>query len=156
MVAEQFKHKACGRHLFLFRWQQRAKKMQPSMEIPLKAHQMYDSAYPVWRSGKRCQLYMTKLPPPGEFEGTRIDSRPYQPFSEKSFRKRFGSPPNLQMIQTTQHHGGRKSRSNTSLLAHTISDCCFTDRIKLFQCQTENDNHFVFGKCWLFWHLCPF
>ncbi|XP_064610713.1 uncharacterized protein LOC135474946 isoform X2 [Liolophura sinensis] len=106
MVAEQFKHKACGRHLFLFRWQQRAKKMQPSMEIPLMAHQMCDSAYPVWRSGKRCQLYMTKLPPPGEFEGTRIDSRPYQPFSEKSFRKRFGSPPNLQMIQTT-HHGSR-------------------------------------------------
>lgn len=52
-IAERFNFKSCGRHLFLFHWQQRAKKVTPPRNIPLKPHQRNDSLYPVWKRGPK-------------------------------------------------------------------------------------------------------
>lgn len=73
-IAAKFNHKSCERHLFLFRWQERAKRTKPSEEPDRMAHQFFDSAFPVWMKGQKCQLYMTNILPPGEYEGTRLDS----------------------------------------------------------------------------------
>ena len=73
-IAAKFGHKTCERHLFLFRWQERAKRSRPSAEPPLMAHQYFDSAFPVWKKGGRCQVYFMNILPPGEYEGTRLDS----------------------------------------------------------------------------------
>ena len=73
-IAAKFGHKTCERHLFLFRWQERAKRTKPSAEPPRMAHQYFDSAFPVWKKGGKCQLYFSNILPPGEFEGTRFDS----------------------------------------------------------------------------------
>ena len=51
-VASRFGHKGCERHLFLFRWQQRAKKIRPHVEHEMFAHQYFDSAFPVWLKGE--------------------------------------------------------------------------------------------------------
>ncbi|XP_013419849.1 uncharacterized protein LOC106180414 [Lingula anatina] len=70
-IATKFGHKGCERHLFLFRWQERAKKTKPSFQdIPLMAHQFFDSKFPVWLHGNHGQVYFQKILPPGEFEGT--------------------------------------------------------------------------------------
>lgn len=73
-IAAKFGHKTCERHLFLFRWQERAKRTRPSAEPPRMAHQYFDSAFPVWKKGGKCQMYFTNILPPGEFEGTRFGS----------------------------------------------------------------------------------
>lgn len=73
-IAAKFGHKTCERHLFLFRWQQRAKRTKPSAEHPRMAHQFFDSAFPVWKRGSKCQLYFMNILPPGEYEGTRFNS----------------------------------------------------------------------------------
>ncbi|WAR11434.1 ANR60-like protein [Mya arenaria] len=73
-IAASFGHKTCERHLFLFRWQQRAKRTKPSKEPARMAHQYYDSALPVWKKGGKCQLYFMNILPPGEYEGTRFGS----------------------------------------------------------------------------------
>ncbi|KAK3596887.1 hypothetical protein CHS0354_029074 [Potamilus streckersoni] len=73
-IAAKFGHKTCERHLFLFRWQERAKRTKPSEEPKRMAHQYFDSKFPVWIKGGQCQLYFTNILPPGEFEGTRFDS----------------------------------------------------------------------------------
>ncbi|KAH3772477.1 uncharacterized protein LOC127845705 isoform X2 [Dreissena polymorpha] len=73
-IAAKFGHKTCERHLFLFRWQERAKRTKPSAEPPLMAHQYYDSAFPVWKKGGKCQVYFMNILPPGEYEGTRFGS----------------------------------------------------------------------------------
>lgn len=73
-IAAQFGHKTCERHLFLFRWQERAKRTKPSAEPPRMAHQFYDSAFPVWKKGGKCQVYFMNILPPGEYEGTRFNS----------------------------------------------------------------------------------
>ena len=52
-IAERFGFKSCGRHLFLFHWQQRAKKVTPARSIPLMPHQKNDSLYPVWKRGQK-------------------------------------------------------------------------------------------------------
>ncbi|KAL5021775.1 hypothetical protein ScPMuIL_000930 [Solemya velum] len=75
-IAAKFGHKSCERHLFLFRWQQRAKRTKPSAEAPRMAHQYHDSAFPVWLAGNKCQLYLTNILPPGEYEGTSLGSPP--------------------------------------------------------------------------------
>ncbi|XP_076469945.1 uncharacterized protein LOC143300242 [Babylonia areolata] len=71
-IAERFGYKSCGRHLFLFHWQQRAKKVTPARNIPLKPHQKTDSLYPVWKRGGKAQLYVAQLDSPGEYEGTGL------------------------------------------------------------------------------------
>lgn len=71
-IAERFGFKSCGRHLFLFHWQQRAKKVTPARDIPRMQHQMNDSLYPVWKRGQRAQLYLAQQLPPGEFVGTNL------------------------------------------------------------------------------------
>ncbi|KAL8564600.1 hypothetical protein ACOMHN_032156 [Nucella lapillus] len=71
-IAERFGFKSCGRHLFLFHWQQRAKKVTPARNIPLKPHQRADSLYPVWKRGQKAQLYMAHLDTPGEYEGSGL------------------------------------------------------------------------------------
>lgn len=73
-IAATFGHKSCERHLFLFRWQQRAKRTRPSAEAPRMAHQYHDSAFPVWLAGDKCQLYLTNILPPGEYEGSGFGS----------------------------------------------------------------------------------
>ena len=73
-IAAKFGHKTCERHLFLFRWQQRAKRTKPSAEPNRMAHQFFDSKFPVWKKGGKCQLYFMNILPPGEYEGTRFDS----------------------------------------------------------------------------------
>lgn len=73
-IAAKFGHKTCERHLFLFRWQERAKRTRPSAEPPRMAHQYFDSAFPVWKKGGKCQMYFSNILPPGEFEGTRFGS----------------------------------------------------------------------------------
>ena len=40
----------------------------------MKAHQYFDSAFPVWKKGDQVQLYFANILPPGEFEGTRFNS----------------------------------------------------------------------------------
>ena len=40
----------------------------------MKAHQYFDSAFPVWKKGKQVQLYFANILPPGEYEGTRFNS----------------------------------------------------------------------------------
>lgn len=69
-VASRFGHKGCERHLFLFRWQQRAKQMHPQAPHEMFAHQYFDSAFPVWLKGRHAQVYYTKILPPTEFQGT--------------------------------------------------------------------------------------
>ncbi|XP_053402143.1 uncharacterized protein LOC128557808 isoform X2 [Mercenaria mercenaria] len=73
-IAARFGHKTCERHLFLFRWQERAKRTKPSAEPPKMAHQYFDSSFPVWKKGGRCQIYFMNILPPGEYEGTRFNS----------------------------------------------------------------------------------
>ncbi|KAK3086422.1 hypothetical protein FSP39_018250 [Pinctada imbricata] len=73
-IAAKFNHKSCERHLFLFRWQERAKRTRPSAQPKRMAHQFFDSAFPVWMSGPQSQLYFTNILPPDDFEGTRLDS----------------------------------------------------------------------------------
>ena len=73
-IAAKFNHKSCERHLFLFRWQERAKRTRPSTQPDRMAHQFFDSAFPVWMNGPQSQLYFTNILPPGVFEGTRLDS----------------------------------------------------------------------------------
>lgn len=73
-IAARFGHKTCERHLFLFRWQERAKRTKPSAEPPKMAHQYFDSAFPVWKHGNKCQIYFMNILPPGEYEGTRFNS----------------------------------------------------------------------------------
>ena len=89
-VAEKFGNKVCERHLFLFRWQQRAKQtLQNKLRIDRFAHQYFDSANPVWLKGKQAQIYLAQILPPGEFEGTSIDAplrRPKSMFVGSSSR----------------------------------------------------------------------
>lgn len=73
-IAAKFGHKTCERHLFLFRWQERAKRTKPCAPPPLMAHQYYDSAFPIWKKGHMSQMYLMNILPPGEFEGTRFNS----------------------------------------------------------------------------------
>ena len=40
----------------------------------MKAHQYFDSAFPVWKKGQQVQLYFASILPPGEYEGTRFNS----------------------------------------------------------------------------------
>jgi hypothetical protein len=71
-IASQFGHKACERHLFLFRWQQRAKQMASARPREMFAHQYFDSAFPVWLKGQHAQVYYTKILPPQEFQGSGL------------------------------------------------------------------------------------
>ena len=74
-VAETFGNKVCERHLFLFRWQQRAKQtLKNKMQVDMFAHQYFDSTNPVWFKGKHGQIYLTQILPPGEFEGTSFNA----------------------------------------------------------------------------------
>ncbi|XP_046558870.1 LOW QUALITY PROTEIN: uncharacterized protein LOC124267923 [Haliotis rubra] len=88
-IADKFGHKSCERHLFLFRWQQRAKKLRPSRQVPLKPHQYYDSKFPVWVEGGQCQLYLTNITPPEEFEGTALNSPAKRPHPGVVRRNQF-------------------------------------------------------------------
>jgi len=80
-IAAKFGHKSCERHLFLFRWQERAKRIQKSDDPDRMAHQYFDSAFPVWMKGGQCQLYFTNILPPGEYEGTGLCSPLKRPTS---------------------------------------------------------------------------
>ena len=71
-VASQFGHKGCERHLFLFRWQERAQTVKPNVEHEMFAHQYFDSAFPVWLKGQHGQIYYTNILPPGEYEGSQF------------------------------------------------------------------------------------
>lgn len=73
-TATYFDHKDSERHLFLFRWQQRAKESKPRMQHEMFAHQYYDSAFPVWLTGDRAQLYFMQILPASEFEGTSFSA----------------------------------------------------------------------------------
>ena len=85
-IANRFGHKDCERHLFLFRWQQRAKQTRAQVQHEMFAHQYFDSAFPVWLKGETAQIYFTKIMPPGEFEGTGI-SAPRRQVEERSSEK---------------------------------------------------------------------
>ncbi len=62
-IASKFNHKGCERQIFLFSWQQRAKKVTKVQEHPLFPHQCFDSAYPVWlKDFWRPQIYCAQLP----------------------------------------------------------------------------------------------
>ncbi|XP_052063178.1 uncharacterized protein LOC127702912 isoform X1 [Mytilus californianus] len=74
IAAKYNQDKTCERHLFLFRWQQRAKQTKKSAEPERMAHQFNDSAFPVWLKGQQCQLYFSNILPPSEYEGTRMNS----------------------------------------------------------------------------------
>ncbi|CAG5129212.1 unnamed protein product [Candidula unifasciata] len=73
-VSERFGHQICSRTLFQFQWQQRAKNLKPSKNIPLLAHQYFDSNLPVWKRGTSAQIYVSKILKPGEFEGTSLSA----------------------------------------------------------------------------------
>ena len=73
-TATYFDHKDSERHLFLFRWQQRAKESKPRMQHEMFAHQYYDSAFPVWLTGDQAQLYFMQILPASEFEGTSFSA----------------------------------------------------------------------------------
>ena len=73
-TATYFDHKDSERHLFLFRWQQRAKETKPRTQHEMFAHQYYDSALPVWLTGERSQLYFMQILPASEFEGTSFSA----------------------------------------------------------------------------------
>ncbi|XP_025115445.1 ankyrin repeat domain-containing protein 35-like isoform X1 [Pomacea canaliculata] len=73
-IAEHFGFKSCGRHLFLFHWQQRAKKVTPARNIPLMAHQKNDSLRPVWKHGQMGQIYLAQQLGPSEFAGTSLSA----------------------------------------------------------------------------------
>ena len=80
-IADKFGHKDCERHLFLFRWQERAKQTNSNFERERMAHQFYDSAFPVWLKGPKSQIYYTNILPPGEFEGSMFHSPMRRPLS---------------------------------------------------------------------------
>ena len=73
-TATYFDHKDSERHLFLFRWQQRAKETKPRTQHEMFAHQYYDSALPVWLTGEQSQLYFMQILPASEFEGTSFSA----------------------------------------------------------------------------------
>ncbi|CAL1532371.1 unnamed protein product [Lymnaea stagnalis] len=73
-IAERFGSKVCSRNLFQFQWQERAKRIKPSKNVPLFAHQYHDSSFPVWKRGKSAQIYVSKILKPGEFEGTALSA----------------------------------------------------------------------------------
>ncbi|KAK6185952.1 hypothetical protein SNE40_008079 [Patella caerulea] len=75
-IADKFGNKSCERHLFLFRWQQRAKKAAAPRKVPRMAHQYNDSKFPVWKDGRQAQMYLSNILPPGEFEGTALSAPP--------------------------------------------------------------------------------
>ena len=74
-IAGKFGHKGCERHLFLFRWQQRAKQIRAQVYVPMFAHQYHDSAFPVWFKGPYQQIYFRQILPPGEFDSSAINAR---------------------------------------------------------------------------------
>ncbi|CAH1780417.1 unnamed protein product [Owenia fusiformis] len=73
-ISNFFGHKGCERHLFLFRWQERAKQSRKKIGRPKMAHMHFDSAFPVWLSGKHGQIYMSEIMGPQEFQGTGFDA----------------------------------------------------------------------------------
>ena len=85
-AACRFDHKDCERHLFLFRWQQRAKHMKPQEVRELFAHQFHDSINPVWLKGNVAQVYYTQILPPGEFQGTGLGAPKRRGTSAQSSR----------------------------------------------------------------------
>ncbi|XP_046328632.2 ankyrin repeat, SAM and basic leucine zipper domain-containing protein 1-like isoform X1 [Haliotis rufescens] len=116
-IADKFGHKSCERHLFLFRWQQRAKKLRPSRQVPLKPHQYYDSKFPVWVEGGQCQLYLTNIAPPEEFEGTALNSPIKRPHPGVVRRNQFhlddtGDRPQVRISDNDEaqpaEHAGKK------------------------------------------------
>ncbi|KAJ8302991.1 hypothetical protein KUTeg_019387 [Tegillarca granosa] len=90
-IAAKFNHKSCERHLFLFRWQERAKRTNPSEEPDRMAHQFFDSAFPVWLKGGQCQMYYTNILPPGEFGGSRFNSPKRRPHTTAVTKERLHS-----------------------------------------------------------------
>ena len=74
-IAGKFGHKGCERHLFLFRWQQRAKQIRSQVYVPMFAHQYYDSSTPVWFKGPYQQIYFRQILPPGEYDGSGLNAR---------------------------------------------------------------------------------
>lgn len=97
-TAVKFGHKGCERHLFLFRWQQRAKQTEKSREIGLMAHQFYDSKFPVWLEGTQGQIYYTQILPPGEYEGSSFHAPKRRPRSAPKERENRNTDPDKVMV----------------------------------------------------------
>jgi len=132
-VAMRFGHKGCERHLFLFRWQQRAKQIKPAIEHELFAHQYFDSKLPVWFKGKHAQMYFTKILPPGEFEGTGLDAPRRKVADEQGDSQDHGdSDANTQSSTEGAPRVGGMSpiREETSSAGDSIDGVHFHDRGK--------------------------
>ena len=64
------------RHVFMFNWQLRAKKIVPKLSNQklVMMHQQFDSKYPTWFNGPYGTKYICSTLPPGEYSGTRINA----------------------------------------------------------------------------------
>jgi hypothetical protein len=60
IAAQYNQDKTCERHLFLFRWQQRAKQTKKSAEPKRMAHQFNDSAFPVCSFAASVYIHIEK------------------------------------------------------------------------------------------------
>lgn len=112
IAAKHNKDKTCERHLFLFRWQQRAKQTKKSAEPKRMAHQFNDSAFPVWLKGDKCQMYFTNILPPSEYEGTRLNSprrktHPLQQTKERLYGSREGQEEEYEVIEPEDEEDGK-------------------------------------------------
>ena len=73
-VAKQYGFTDSERHLLLFDWKQRSKKIKCRDRKALMMHQQFDSGNPTWLRGKYATKYLCATLPPGEFSGTGIDA----------------------------------------------------------------------------------
>ena len=94
-IAEMNGFTESGRHLHSFEWQTRAKKIQPSHDVPLMMHQQFDSQNPTWFNGQYSTKYICATLPRTEFSGSGINapisSPPETPDTRKKYSKCFFS-----------------------------------------------------------------
>ncbi|CAH8636574.1 unnamed protein product [Schistosoma rodhaini] len=74
-IARRYGNRHVIKQILRLSWLQRCKSAKPQYSnIPLRAFQMCDSAYPKWRRNLNGQIYLQKLTPRGEYLGSRLDA----------------------------------------------------------------------------------
>ncbi|VDP33430.1 unnamed protein product, partial [Schistosoma mattheei] len=74
-IARRYGNHHVIKQILRLSWLQRCKSSKPQYSnIPLRAFQMCDSAYPKWRRNLNGQIYLQKLTPRGEYLGSRLDA----------------------------------------------------------------------------------
>merc|ERR1712226_632615 len=83
------------RHLHSFEWQTRAKKVQPSQDLPLMMHQQFDSQTPTWFTGQYSTKYVCSTLPRSQFSGTGINAPLSKPPKTSPTRKKYTVIPGI-------------------------------------------------------------